>query len=186
MSETPPVIGFAAFSGTGKTTLLEKLIAGFHRQGLRIAVIKHSHHDFSIDQPGKDSYRLHHAGSSQTLLTSRYRSALISEQQPIAEPGLQQSLQQLDLQSVDLVIVEGFRDEASLPRIELHRPALGQPLLYPQHENIIALASDVELDCEIPLLDLNDSEQIADFIVQHFPGLQAKVAKPDQMSDHAD
>lgn len=178
------MIGFAAFSGTGKTTLLIRLIERFRGMGLRIAVIKHSHHDFTIDQPGKDSYRLHHAGSSQTLLTSGHRSALITERQPVAEPNLQQSLQQLDLQRVDLVIVEGFRDEDSLARIELHRPALGQPLLYPQHQNIIALASDVELDCEIPLLDLNDSEQIAEFILQYFPVLQAKVAKPKRISDH--
>ncbi|MDJ0833444.1 MAG: molybdopterin-guanine dinucleotide biosynthesis protein B [Gammaproteobacteria bacterium] len=185
MSENPAVIGFAAYSGTGKTTLLVQLIERFRQLGLRIAVIKHSHHDFVIDQPAKDSYRLHHAGSSQTLLTSRYRSALISEQQPIAEPDLQQSLQQLDLSRVDLVLVEGFRDEPSLARIELHRPALGNDLMYPEQENIIALASDAELVCDIPLLDLNNSEEIVEFILQYFPRLQTKVAKPVAMTDHA-
>ena len=172
MSVNPLMIGFAAYSGTGKTSLLEQLIRIFCEKHIRIAVIKHSHHDFEIDQPGKDSYRLHHAGSGQTLLISKYRSALIRERQPIAEVSLDQALARLDLNATDLVMVEGFRHEDSLPRIELHRPALGKPLLYPRQKKIIAVASDVEIDCDIPLLDLNNAMQIADFILQYYPQLQ--------------
>ena len=162
---TAKMIGFAAFSGTGKTTLLSRLIPLLTKQGLRLAIIKHSHHDFEIDRPGKDSYELHHAGSSQTLLTSKYRSALITEKQPQVEPVLMDEMKRLDLSSIDLVLVEGFRHESSLTRIELHRPALGKPCLYPDEKNIIAVASDEKLDIELPLLDLNNPTQIAHFIL---------------------
>ncbi len=158
------IIGFAAFSGTGKTTLLLKLIPLLTARGLRIAIIKHSHHDFEIDKPGKDSYELHHAGSSQTLLTSKYRSALISENLPPREPVLEEQVQKLDLQEIDLVLVEGFRHEKTLHRIELHRPQLGKPLLYPGDDHIIALASDEPMESPVPLLDINNPAQIADFI----------------------
>lgn len=161
----PHIIGFAAYSGTGKTTLLLKLIPCLRERGLRLAIIKHSHHDFEIDQPGKDSYELHHAGSSQTLLTSKFRSALITENRPPREPVLAEQLQKLDLSVIDLVLVEGFRHEKSLIRIELHRPALGKPLLYPQDDNIIALASDATMPIDIPLLDINQPVQICDFII---------------------
>ena len=163
--QTVKMIGFAAFSGTGKTTLLLQLIPQLSARGLRLAIIKHSHHDFEIDEPGKDSYELHHAGSRQTLLTSKYRSALISENQPPREPVLSEQVDKLDLTEIDLILVEGFRHETSLTRIELHRPALGKPLLYSQDRNIIALASDEQLDIDIPLLDINQPAQIVDFII---------------------
>jgi len=159
------MIGFAAFSGTGKTTLLIQLIPLLRERGIRIAIIKHSHHDFEIDEPGKDSYELHHAGSSQTLLTSKYRSALISENDPVQEPLLSDQVNKLDLSNIDLILVEGFRHEKTLTRIELHRPTLGKPFLYPDDKNIIALASDEVLDISIPLLDINNPAQIADFVV---------------------
>ena len=158
------MIGFAAYSGTGKTTLLKQLIPMLTKQGLRLAIIKHSHHDFEIDQPGKDSYELHHAGSSQTLLTSKYRSALITENSDLKEPELNQEVQKLDLSSIELILVEGFRHEKSLTRIELHRPSLGKPFLFPEEKNIIALASDEKLDIGIPQLNINDPAEIADFI----------------------
>lgn len=160
----PLLIGFAAYSGTGKTTLLKKVIPLLRSRGLRLAIIKHSHHDFEIDQPGKDSYELHHSGSSQTLLTSRYRSALITEKQPQQEPQLSQELEKLNLNAIDIVLIEGFRHEKNLIRIELHRTELGKPFLYPAEENIIAVASDQKLDIKIPLLNINDAQQIADFI----------------------
>ena len=166
-----PLLGFAAYSGTGKTTLLTQLIPLLKQQSLRLAVIKLSHHDFEIDKPGKDSYELHHAGSSQTLLISSYRSALITERQPAQEPTLAEALQQINPTTIDLVLVEGFRHDNTLPRIELHRPSLGKPLLYPEHRNIIAIASDQPLDTELPLLDINQPETIANFIVD-------KVIKP--------
>ncbi len=158
------IIGFAAFSGCGKTTLLTRLIPLLTAKGLRIAIIKHSHHDFELDQPGKDSYELHHAGSNQTLLTSKFRSALICENQPCKEPELKQAIRQLDLSDIDLVLVEGFRHEPDLVKIELHRPSLNKPLLYPHDKQIISIASDVEIDTHLPLLDLNKPEQIARFI----------------------
>ncbi len=145
--------------------MLLQLIPRLKERGLRLAVIKHSHHDFEIDQPGKDSYELHHAGSSQTLLTSRFRSALIEENTPPAEPLLAEQVNKLNLAELDLVLVEGFRHERALSRIELHRPNLGKPLLFPQEPNIIALACDQEIDCDIPRLDLNQADQIVEFMI---------------------
>lgn len=161
-----PILGFAAYSGTGKTTLLKQLIPMLCAQGLRLAIVKHSHHDFEIDHPGKDSYELHHAGSLQTLITSKYRSALISENTHLQEPDLLRALQQMNLENIDLVLVEGFRDELRLPRIELHRPALNKPLIYPDSSNIIAIASDLPLQTHLPMLNLNQVTEIAEFILQ--------------------
>ena len=164
-STNPLVLGFAAYSGSGKTTLLKQVIRLLTAEGLRIAVIKASHHDFSIDQPGKDSYELHHAGSRQTLLTSKYRSALISEHHEQQEPTLQTALSQLNLAQVDLVLVEGFRNAADLAKIECHRPSLGKPLLCLEDQQIIAVAADEPVDTSLPLLDINSPEQVARFII---------------------
>lgn len=164
LPENTKVLGFAAYSGTGKTTLLKQLIPLLREQGLRLAIIKHSHHDFEIDHPGKDSYELHHAGSLQTLITSKYRSALITENSSRQEPDFLNTLQQLDLNNIDLVLVEGFRDEINLPRIELYRPSLNKSLIYPQSDNIIAIASDTPLETHLPLLDLNQISEISRFI----------------------
>ncbi len=165
LPENIKVLGFAAYSGTGKTTLLKQLIPLLRGQGLRLAIIKHSHHDFEIDHPGKDSYELHHAGAIQTLITSKYRSALISENPTRDEPDFLNTLQLLNLDNIDLVLVEGFRDEVKLPRIELHRPSLNKPLIYPQVDNIIAIASDTPLKTHLPLLDLNQISEISGFIL---------------------
>ena len=164
-----PVIGFAARSGTGKTTLLRQVISILVQRGIRVAVIKHSHHDFEIDKPGKDSYELHHAGSCQTLLTSSYRSVLISENRQRQEPRISEALASLDTRSIDLVLVEGFRDEPDLRKIEIYRASLARQPLYRQTPGIIAVATDQALpDCELPLLDLNTPSQLADFIQQTF------------------
>lgn len=160
------VLGFAAYSGTGKTTLLTRVIPLLTGAGLRIGLIKHSHHDFAIDRPGKDSYELHHAGCSQTLLTSRYRSALIKENVQQVEPRLDNALRELDLDRIDLVLVEGFRHVVELTKIELHRPSLNKPLLYPKQSNIIAIASDENIDTDLPLLDINNAEAVAEFILK--------------------
>ena len=164
-TDTPKMIGFAAYSGTGKTTLLKQVIPLLTKHGLRLAIIKHSHHDFEIDQPGKDSYELHHAGSCQTLLTSKYRSALITENSPQQEPELFNELKKLDLSTIDLVLVEGFRHERNLTRIELHRPSRGKPFLHTEEENIIAVASDESLDINLPLLDINNPNEISQFVI---------------------
>lgn len=169
-----PIIGFAAYSGTGKTTLLTGVIPLLNKAGLRIAIIKHSHHDFELDQPGKDSYELHHAGSSQTLLTSKYRSALIHENKPLKEPSLKEVIRQLDHSCIDLILVEGFRHEPGLPKIELHRPILGKPLLHMQDKNIIAIASDAPVKASLPVLDLNSPAEITEFINDHMSLLMFK------------
>ncbi len=160
------ILGFAGFSGSGKTTLLSRVMPILNKHGLRLAIIKHSHHDFEIDQPGKDSYRLHHAGSRQTLLISPYRCALIKENALPEEPGLEQALQELDGSQLDLVLVEGFRQVAELDRIEIHRPELGKPLLCEDQPKIIAVATNQPIEVGIPVLDLNQPAIIAEFILQ--------------------
>jgi len=167
---SPIVLGFAAFSGTGKTTLLTLLIPLLTAAGWRVGVIKHSHHDFEIDHAGKDSYRLRAAGATPMMLVSPYRRALITEFSPQIEVDLSEQLTAFPKNSVDLILVEGFRHEA-FPKIELHRPSLGKPLLYPDDTNIIAIASDEPLATpnSLPCLDLNNPPAIAKFIVEHFP-----------------
>lgn len=162
----PPVLGFAAYSGTGKTTLLEALLPMFRERGLRVAVIKHSHHDFEIDQAGKDSFRLRKAGAQQLLIASPFRTALIEERDPPREPRLEQLLPRLDRSGLDLIIVEGFRHEC-FAKIELHRRARQQPFLYPQDSSIIAVACDQPLaDVALPQLDLNQPRQMLNFILE--------------------
>ncbi len=163
-----PLIGFSAFSGTGKTTLLKRLLPILRDQGLRIAVIKHAHHRFDIDHPGKDSHELRDAGANRMLVASRRRMALVTEfEQGHAEPTLDELLNALDPDGLDLVLVEGFK-HAPIPKIELHRPALGKPLLCLQDSRIIAVATDGEIPAAPPAmhrLDLNDPQAIARFIL---------------------
>jgi molybdopterin-guanine dinucleotide biosynthesis protein MobB len=160
-----PVLGFAAFSGTGKTTLLEKLIPQLTGQGIRIGMVKHAHHEFDIDKSGKDSYRLRKAGAQQVLIASSQRQALMTENVTPQEPRLDELLTRLDLGNIDLVLVEGFK-HVPFPKIELHRKALGKTLQYPEDPDIIAVASDHLDDCGgLPALDINDTAAIASFIV---------------------
>lgn len=162
-----PVLGFAAFSGTGKTTMLENLIPRLAAAGLRVGLIKLSHHDFEIDVPGKDSYRLRKAGANQTLVASRYRWALIGETPRAARPPtLAKMLQCMQTDELDLVLLEGGRD-LPIAKIELHRPSLGRPLLCATDPAIIAVASDAPLSLPegVEALDMNDLDSITDFIV---------------------
>jgi molybdopterin-guanine dinucleotide biosynthesis protein B len=165
LSSPRPIIGFAAYSGTGKTTLLEQVIPLLRSAGVRLAVIKHAHHRFDIDQPGKDSYRLRQAGAQQMLIASAQRSALMTENEREREPVLQELIQQLHINDIDLIIVEGFRHEA-FPKIELHRPSLGKPLISASDDNIIAIASDAPetYSTQLPVLDINNPQQVAGFI----------------------
>jgi molybdenum cofactor guanylyltransferase/molybdopterin-guanine dinucleotide biosynthesis protein MobB len=169
-----PILGFAAFSGTGKTTLLTELIPLLSENGKRVGMIKHAHHSFEIDQPGKDSYRLRQAGAQQMLISSRFQLALMqTARDPEQEAELSTLLQRLDLSQLDIILVEGFK-LTEIPKIELHRPSLGHPFLYPDDPNIIAIATDITGDAELnptpklPQLPLNDPAAIADFIKSHF------------------
>jgi molybdopterin-guanine dinucleotide biosynthesis protein MobB len=165
MTKSPPVLGFAAYSGTGKTTLLRKLILRLSERGLHLGVIKKAHHDFDIDIPGKDSFELRKAGAPQVLVASARRWALITETPEATEPDLRAHLARLDRGALDLILVEGFR-HAPFPKIELHRQSTGHPLLHPKDPNIIAVASDQPLDdCPLPVLSLNDTEAVAEFIL---------------------
>jgi molybdopterin-guanine dinucleotide biosynthesis protein MobB len=165
-----PLLGFSAFSGTGKTTLLTQLLPILKQQGLRIAVAKHASHRFEIDHPRKDSYELRKAGASQMLVSARGRMALISEHDARRpEPGLREMLGYLDTNSLDLVLVEGFKHEA-IYKIELHRPALDKPLLCHTDPYIIAVATDEAipgLAQDLAILNLNDPRAIADFILHY-------------------
>ena len=164
-----PVVGFAAYSGTGKTTLLVKLLAILHEQGYRIGVVKHAHHTFEIDQPGKDSYKLRKAGATQVLVGSKKRWALIVEIPDEQVLSLHDLLQKFDTAQLDLILVEGFKPGA-IPKIEIPRPALGNPLLFTEASDVIAVATDARLPVatSLPVLDLNRPEMIATFIVDRF------------------
>ena len=164
-----PVIGFAAFSGTGKTTLLKQLIPLLTEKGIKVGLIKHSHHDVELDTPGKDSYELRKAGATQTLLASPKRWSLITETPEQVEPSLADMLKQLDLQQLDIILVEGFRD-APIEKIELCRSELNKPLLHQTDNHIIAIATDSpeNMNTDLPVLDLNNPAMITEFIVQKF------------------
>jgi molybdopterin-guanine dinucleotide biosynthesis adapter protein len=164
---TVPVLGFAAYSGTGKTTLLRKLIPLLRARDLRLGVVKHAHHSFDIDRPGKDSYELRKAGAVRMLIASRRRWALVVETDGSREPTLEELLVELNPSELDLVLVEGFKHEA-FRKIELHRPALGHPLIFPGDRSVVAVATDAPLGVEtsLPILDINQPEQLAEFIVQ--------------------
>ena len=164
-----PLIGLSAYSGTGKTTLLTQLIPILKKRNLRIGVVKHAHHKFDIDHPGKDSYEFRQAGAEQVAVASKNRIAWIKEHQENKDEAvLSDALAILDTDNLDLVIVEGFKGEA-FPKIELHRPSLGKPLIYKHDKNIIALATDTHLTVTAApaLLDLNQPAEIAEFIVNY-------------------
>ncbi|EKO3820023.1 bifunctional molybdopterin-guanine dinucleotide biosynthesis adaptor protein MobB/molybdopterin molybdotransferase MoeA [Vibrio harveyi] len=171
-----PILGFAAYSGTGKTTLLEALLPKLTEAGLRIGMLKHAHHNFDVDQPGKDSHRLRKAGASQMLISSRNRFALMTET-PESESEFDYLLTRFDEEKLDVVLVEGCKNIA-FPKIELHREEVGKPWLHPNDENIIAIASDSgELDSELPQMNINDLEAIAQFVIQYVQEAKAPKSK---------
>lgn len=160
-----PLLGFAAFSGTGKTTLIEQLIPLLIKQGLRIALVKHSHHDIEMDKPGKDSYRLRKAGASQVVLAGTHRSICFHEHEEAHDSQLSEQLALLNTQALDLVLVEGYRDQA-FPKIELHRSVLQKPFLYITDANIIGLVCDQPTDTgDLPLFDFTQLQKIVSFIL---------------------
>ena len=160
-----PLLAIAAWSGTGKTTLLKRLIPELCVRGLRPGLIKHTHHDMDVDKPGKDSYELRKAGAAQTIVASEQRWALMTETPETPELDLTWLVSRMDASKLDLVLVEGFKHE-SVPKILLFRQNSGhrvEELVIDEHT--IAVASDVSIATSLPLLDLNDVPQIATFIV---------------------
>ena len=156
------LIGLAGFSGSGKTTLLVKLLPILIARGRSVSTLKHAHHAFDVDQPGKDSYRHRLAGAREVLISSQRRWALLHELHTEAEPTLAELVPCLS--PVDLVIVEGFKAE-SHAKLEVHREAVGKPLLYPDDSHIVALASDRRPQgLELPFADLNDVEAVAELV----------------------
>ena len=171
-----PMVGFCAWSGTGKTTLLTQLLPLMVARGLKVAVVKHAHHTFDIDHPGKDSYELREAGASQMLIASHKRMALITEfDEGRGEPSLADALSGLNMQDLDLILVEGFKHE-NYQKIELHRPQLNKPLFFPDDSNIIAIASDAPIPENrnlLPKLNLNNPEQIVQFILDNIVAIES-------------
>jgi molybdopterin-guanine dinucleotide biosynthesis adapter protein len=165
-----PILGIvAAGSNAGKTTVITQLLPILANCNIRVSVIKHAHHQFDIDHQGKDSYKIREAGAVQTLIASSKRWALMTEMTRTPayrdEANLDTLIAQLDCTYADLILVEGFK-LASIPKIEVHRPSLGLPLLAKVDPNIIAVASDEAINCSKPVLALNDSQAIGNFIMQ--------------------
>jgi len=156
--------GFAGWSGSGKTTLIEKLLPLFVARGLRVSLLKHAHHTFDVDQPGKDSYRHRHAGASEVLVTSSRRWALMHELRGAQEPSFDEQVKHLS--PCDLLIVEGFKF-APIPKLEVWRAATGEGFLHPNDSHIIGIASDSPVETKLPVLDLNDHAGISAFILKH-------------------
>ncbi|MEX9254998.1 molybdopterin-guanine dinucleotide biosynthesis protein MobB [Pseudenterobacter timonensis] len=160
-----PVLAIAAWSGTGKTTLLKKLIPALCSKGIRPGLIKHTHHNMDVDKPGKDSYELRKAGAAQTIVASPRRWALMTETPDEAPLDLAYLVSRMDHSTLDLVLVEGFKHEA-VAKILLFRSNAGHDVSeLTLDEHVIAVASDVSLPLEVPVLDLNDVDGIAAFIV---------------------
>ena len=155
--------GFAGWSGSGKTTLIEQLIPRFTRRGLKVSLIKHAHHTFDVDHPGKDSYRHRQAGAAEILVTSSRRWVLMHELRGAPEPSFEEQVKRIS--PCDLLLVEGFKF-APIPKLEVWRAATGEPLLHPNDPHIVAVASDTKVETKLPLLDLNDVDGIAEFILK--------------------
>jgi len=162
-----PVVGFAAYSGTGKTTLLSNVIPVLRSRGLRVAVIKHAHHSFVIDTPGKDSYEFRSAGAEQVLIASRQLVAWLMERSNSKEPELTEALGYIDSAEIDLIIVEGFKKEP-FTKIEVYRSTVRYSPLANDDAHVVGVATDNPeiIDADVPVLDLNDYESIADFIME--------------------
>lgn len=161
------VFGFAGYSGSGKTTLIEQIIPRIVLEGLKVSLIKHAHHGFDIDRPGKDSYRHREAGCTEVLLTSDNRWVLMHELRGAPEPDLSAQLKVLS--PCDVVLIEGFKS-APVPKLEVHRPSHGCPLIFPENPNVVAIATDAMPAEAIPPhlthLDVNDPDGVAKFILR--------------------
>ncbi len=157
------VFGFAGWSGSGKTTLIEQLVPRFIARGLTVSLVKHAHHEFDLDQPGKDSFRHREAGCREVLVTSAVRWALQHELRGEPELSLAGALQRLS--SCDLALVEGFKG-AAIPKLEVYRASVGKPLLHPHDPNIVGVATDQPLSAALPVLPLGDADAVATFVLR--------------------
>lgn len=157
-------IGIAGYSGSGKTTLIEKVIPRLVLEGFRVSLIKHAHHEFDLDQPGKDSHRHRMAGATEVLVSSSQRWALMHELRGVTEPTLEEQLRHFA--PCDVVIVEGWKHHA-MPKIEVHRKLSEKPLLFPNDTSVVAVASDESLATALPQFDLDDAEAVAQFIIKY-------------------
>ena len=157
------VFGFAGWSGSGKTTLIEQLIPRFVLQGMTVSLIKHAHHQFDIDRPGKDSYRHRHAGCTEVMVTSDVRWALMHELRGESEHTLEQQIERMA--PVDLLLVEGWKSQP-LPKLEVYREANGKPLLHPGDGHIVAIASDVPVETKLPRFEIGDYDGIAQHVLE--------------------
>jgi molybdopterin-guanine dinucleotide biosynthesis adapter protein len=159
------IFGVAGWSGSGKTTLITALIPEFVSRGLSVSTLKHAHHSFDIDQPGKDSWRHRQAGACEVMVTSQNRWALMHELRGAPEPSFDELVRRMS--PVDLLLVEGFKWHPH-PKIEVYRPALGKPLLHPEDSFVVAVASDEVLaELPLPCLPLSDASAIANFVLAH-------------------
>ena len=159
------IFGLAGWSGSGKTTLMTALIPEFVSRGLSVSTLKHAHHTFDVDQPGKDSWRHRQAGACEVMISSQNRWALMQELRGAPEPTFEDLARRMS--PVDLLLVEGFKRHPH-PKIEIHRPSLGKPLLHPEDPWIVAIASDEMLpELGLPLLPLSDASAVATFILSH-------------------
>jgi molybdopterin-guanine dinucleotide biosynthesis protein B len=162
------VIGFAGWSSSGKTTLIEALIGIFRARELCVSLVKRAHHEFDVDVPGKDSYRHRHAGCQEVMISSSRRWVLMNELRGAGEVELDELLSHLA--PCDLVLVEGYKF-APIPKIEVHRPETGKPLIYPNDPHVVALAADAvamaRIECPLPRLDLNNASRVADFVLDY-------------------
>ncbi len=158
------LIAISGYSGSGKTTLIEKVIPRLVADGYRVSLIKHAHHEFDVDLPGKDSHRHRMAGATEVMVSSSKRWALMHELRRAAEPTLEEQLARLS--PCDLVIVEGWKHHA-IPKIEVHRKLSDKPLLFPKDKHVVAIATDETLATELPQFGLEDADAVADFIVKY-------------------
>ena len=168
------VIGIAGWSGAGKTTLLTRVIPCLTARGLRVSTIEHAHHEFDIDQPGKDSHTHRQAGATEVLVSSANRFALMHELRGNREWTLDALLEKLS--PVDLVLVEGFKTQAH-PKLEVFRAVVKKPPLHPQDENIVAIASDRPLEAKVPVVSLDDIEAVSDILVEKAAPLDTVIAR---------
>ncbi|MEL7126723.1 MAG: molybdopterin-guanine dinucleotide biosynthesis protein B [Pseudomonadota bacterium] len=156
------IFGVVGWKNAGKTGLMERLVAEITARGISVSTVKHAHHSFDVDHPGKDSHRHRVAGAHEVLLASRQRVALMQELRGADEPSLEALLARLS--PVDLVLVEGYKRDAH-PKVEAHRAETGNPLIAPDDPTVRAVASDVPLTLDRPVFDLNDTRAIADFVL---------------------